>query len=197
MTARIVLAGSLRGILSAGSIIYVFVGTTSYFIRRLLLIIPTFIGITLLVFAVTRVVPGGPIERMLTDAPDVQRGPGRAPRRAWRARCCPMRNSTSCACTTASTNPILLSYVDWLGKVLRARPRALDALQRAGLGHDQTPFSDLDFLRRYHADPDLRDLHPARHLESDPPPHTVRQRELRASCSSASRFPATSSASRC
>ena len=45
-----------------------FVGTTSYFIRRLLLIIPTFIGITLLVFAVTRVVPGGPIERMLTDA---------------------------------------------------------------------------------------------------------------------------------
>jgi ABC-type microcin C transport system permease subunit YejB len=44
------------------------VGTTSYFIRRLFLIIPTFIGITLLVFAVTRVVPGGPIERMLNQA---------------------------------------------------------------------------------------------------------------------------------
>ncbi len=40
----------------------------AYFIRRLLLIIPTFIGITLLVFAITRVVPGGPIERMLTEA---------------------------------------------------------------------------------------------------------------------------------
>lgn len=38
---------------------------TAYFIRRLLLIIPTFIGITLLVFAVTRVVPGGPIERLM------------------------------------------------------------------------------------------------------------------------------------
>lgn len=41
---------------------------TAYFIRRFLLIIPTFLGITILVFAVTRVVPGGPIERMLTEA---------------------------------------------------------------------------------------------------------------------------------
>jgi microcin C transport system permease protein len=38
---------------------------TSYFIRRLLLIIPTFIGITLLIFAITRAVPGGPIERLI------------------------------------------------------------------------------------------------------------------------------------
>ena len=41
---------------------------TAYFIRRFLLIIPTFIGITILVFAITRAVPGGPIERMLTEA---------------------------------------------------------------------------------------------------------------------------------
>jgi len=37
----------------------------NYFVRRLLLIIPTFIGITLVVFAVTRIVPGGPIERAI------------------------------------------------------------------------------------------------------------------------------------
>mgnify|MGYP001024964442 FL=1 len=41
---------------------------TSYFIRRLLLIIPTFLGITVLVFAITRVVPGGPIERAMNEA---------------------------------------------------------------------------------------------------------------------------------
>jgi microcin C transport system permease protein len=41
---------------------------TAYFIRRFLLIIPTFLGITILVFVVTRMVPGGPIERMLTEA---------------------------------------------------------------------------------------------------------------------------------
>lgn len=37
-----------------------------YIVRRLLLVIPTFIGITLIVFTLTRLVPGGPIERMMT-----------------------------------------------------------------------------------------------------------------------------------
>ena len=40
---------------------------TTYFIRRFLLVIPTFIGITMLVFVLTRLVPGGPIERILTE----------------------------------------------------------------------------------------------------------------------------------
>jgi len=36
-----------------------------YFIRRFLLIIPTMIGLTMLVFGVTRFVPGGPVERAM------------------------------------------------------------------------------------------------------------------------------------
>ncbi len=40
----------------------------SYFLRRLLLIPPTLIGITLLVFTITRFVPGGPMDRMLQQA---------------------------------------------------------------------------------------------------------------------------------
>jgi microcin C transport system permease protein len=40
----------------------------SYFLRRLLLIPPTLVGITLLVFVITRFVPGGPMERMLQEA---------------------------------------------------------------------------------------------------------------------------------
>ena len=38
---------------------------TSYFARRFLLIIPTFIGITLAVFVVMHFVPGGPVERQI------------------------------------------------------------------------------------------------------------------------------------
>jgi microcin C transport system permease protein len=38
---------------------------TGYFIRRFLLIIPTFIGITLAVFLVMHFVPGGPVERQI------------------------------------------------------------------------------------------------------------------------------------
>lgn len=40
----------------------------SYFLRRLLLIPPTLLGITLLVFTVSRFVPGGPMEKMLQEA---------------------------------------------------------------------------------------------------------------------------------
>lgn len=38
---------------------------TGYFIRRALLIIPTFLGITLAVFVITHFVPGGPVERQI------------------------------------------------------------------------------------------------------------------------------------
>ncbi len=38
---------------------------TSYFIRRALLIVPTFLGITLVAFVIMHLVPGGPIERQI------------------------------------------------------------------------------------------------------------------------------------
>src|SRR5258708_4983773 len=38
---------------------------TGYFIRRFLLIIPTFFGITLAVFVIMHFVPGGPVERQI------------------------------------------------------------------------------------------------------------------------------------
>ncbi|MEX2581481.1 MAG: ABC transporter permease subunit [Verrucomicrobiales bacterium] len=39
----------------------------TYFIRRLLLVIPTFLGITLLVFGLTQFVPGGPVEQRIAQ----------------------------------------------------------------------------------------------------------------------------------
>lgn len=39
----------------------------SYFIRRLLLVIPTFLGITFLVFALIQFVPGGPVEQRIAQ----------------------------------------------------------------------------------------------------------------------------------
>ena len=37
----------------------------AYFLRRILLLIPTLLGITFLVFSITRFVPGGPIDQMM------------------------------------------------------------------------------------------------------------------------------------
>jgi microcin C transport system permease protein len=47
-----------------------------YFLRRLLLIVPTLLGVTLLVFAITRVVPG-PVVRAIMAAV------GRSQASAW------------------------------------------------------------------------------------------------------------------
>jgi microcin C transport system permease protein len=44
----------------------------AYFARRFLLIIPTFLGITILVFTITRFVPGGPIEQALMQLQGAQ-----------------------------------------------------------------------------------------------------------------------------
>lgn len=40
----------------------------AYFLRRFLLIPPTLLGVTLVVFLITRIVPGGPLERMMQSA---------------------------------------------------------------------------------------------------------------------------------
>jgi microcin C transport system permease protein len=55
----------------------------SYFLRRLLLIPPTLVGITLLVFTITRFVPGGPMDRMLQEA---ARGADQGAKRSSSAR---------------------------------------------------------------------------------------------------------------
>lgn len=48
----------------------------AYFIRRLLLMIPTLLGITMLVFTVTRFVPGGPMDRALQEVSAAGEGSG-------------------------------------------------------------------------------------------------------------------------
>jgi len=48
---------------------------SAYFLRRLLLLIPTFLGITMLVFTITRFVPGGPIEQMVMKMQMSSAGP--------------------------------------------------------------------------------------------------------------------------
>ena len=42
-----------------------------YFIRRLLLLTPTLLVITMIVFAITRIAPGGPLERAMMEAQQV------------------------------------------------------------------------------------------------------------------------------
>ena len=95
---------------------------TAYFIRRLLLIIPTFIGITIMVFTITRFVPGGPIERIISQARQMRAGEGRvALGTSSEEQTQPLSEEQIDELKRyyGFDKPILVSYYQWLGKVLK------------------------------------------------------------------------------
>ncbi|MBF0235567.1 MAG: ABC transporter permease subunit [Desulfamplus sp.] len=95
---------------------------TAYFLRRLLLIVPTFVGITIMVFAITRFVPGGPVERMISAARQMQTEGGSSISRGAG------RDNSSQPLSEEQIQrlkeyygfdkPVLQSYFEWLSKVL-------------------------------------------------------------------------------
>jgi len=88
-----------------------------YFLRRFLLIVPTFIGITILVFALTRLVPGGPIERMLAEAQFAGETAGRSD--GFGSQALDEDQLEQLKIYYGFDKPIVASYFDWLGKVLQ------------------------------------------------------------------------------
>jgi microcin C transport system permease protein len=95
---------------------------TTYFIRRLLLVIPTFLGITVMVFVITRFVPGGPIERIIAQAQQMGAiGAGPATRTGPREQSQPLSEQQiqELRHYYGFDKPVLISYGLWLAKVLR------------------------------------------------------------------------------
>lgn len=87
-----------------------------YFIRRLLLIPPTLIGITLLVFLVTRFVPGGPLERALMEAQQSNAGMQVSSQRSDIALS--EEQLEQLRVYYGFDKPWYVSYVQWLGRLL-------------------------------------------------------------------------------
>lgn len=88
---------------------------TAYFIRRLLLIPPTFIGMTLAVFALTRFTPGGPLEQSLMEARMGGDG-GRASARDQGSSLTPGQ-ILKLEEQFGYDKPFLVAYAAWLGLV--------------------------------------------------------------------------------
>ena len=89
---------------------------TSYFIRRILLMIPTFLGITIMVFTITRFVPGGPIERAIAEAQQMamESGSSRVDNTQMSKE-----QLDELKAYYGFDKPVLVSYFDWLLKVLQ------------------------------------------------------------------------------
>lgn len=93
---------------------------TIYFIQRILLIIPTFIGITIMVFIITRFVPGGPVERIIASAQQMQSQSGKTISASSNIQNQPLSDEQIKELEKyyGFDKPILESYFLWLGKVI-------------------------------------------------------------------------------
>jgi microcin C transport system permease protein len=89
----------------------------AYFLRRLLLIPPTLLGITLIVFAITRFVPGGPMEQALMQAQAIDASSGRSTGGGGQAMS--QEQIEQLQAYYGFDKPWHLAYVEWLGKVLQ------------------------------------------------------------------------------
>lgn len=89
-----------------------------YLIRRLLLIVPTLIGVTIIVFAITRLVPGGPLERAIMESQQFSAA-GASSQVAGADMALSEAQLDKLKEYYGLDKPVLESYVDWLGKVVR------------------------------------------------------------------------------
>jgi microcin C transport system permease protein len=90
-----------------------------YFIRRLLLIPPTLVGITIIVFFITRIVPGGPIERALAEARQADMMSGRGGAAVGAGTPLSEQQIQQLREYYGFDKPWHISYVHWLGQVAR------------------------------------------------------------------------------
>lgn len=97
----------------------------AYFIRRFLLIIPTFFGVTLLVFALTRFVPGGPLEKALmqgmmsTEGGQANTGGGSGVSGSMGAMSLSEGQIAQLAAYYGFDRPWYEAYVVWVGKLFQ------------------------------------------------------------------------------
>ncbi len=90
----------------------------AYFIRRLLLVIPTFLGVTLLVFAITRFVPGGPVEEILQQL-RMASGDGAQSSHSMGGETLSAAQIEQLKAFYGFDKSILVAYWDWLTKLFQ------------------------------------------------------------------------------
>jgi microcin C transport system permease protein len=92
---------------------------TGYFLRRFVLIIPTFIGITLAVFVIMHFVPGGPVEREILRYRMATMTEGGGVSSVAGQMALPEDAVQEIRRYYGFDKPVHIRYVLWLGKVLR------------------------------------------------------------------------------
>ncbi|MEO7598492.1 MAG: ABC transporter permease [Opitutus sp.] len=93
----------------------------TYFLRRFLLIPPTLFGITLMVFLMTRILPGGPMDRAIMEARSGEMGSGAgvSSRGGTGGGALSQEQMQSLREYYGLDKPPVVAYFQWLGKVVQ------------------------------------------------------------------------------
>ena len=90
-----------------------------YFFRRLMLIPPTLLGITIIVFIITRLVPGGPLERAIMETQQINASTGMSSQVSGQDMALSDAQLLKLKEYYGFDKPKLISYTDWVTKVLQ------------------------------------------------------------------------------
>lgn len=89
-----------------------------YFVHRLLLVIPTFLGVTLIIFGLTRLLPGSPVEQAIAES--ILRTEGdRTVREAGRTTSLSPEQIRQLNVFYGLDKDPFTAYVEWLGRIVR------------------------------------------------------------------------------
>ena len=83
-----------------------------------MLIPPTLLGITIIVFTITRLVPGGPLERAIMEAQQMDAASGFSSQAAGQGMAISEAQLEKLKEYYGFDKPLLQSYAQWLGKVV-------------------------------------------------------------------------------
>ena len=89
-----------------------------YFFKRLLLIPPTLLGVTIIVFAITRLVPGGPLERAIMESQMMDASGSGFSQSAGQGMAISEAQLEQLKAYYGFDKPVIESYLIWTGKVL-------------------------------------------------------------------------------
>ena len=92
---------------------------TAYFIRRILLIVPTFLGITLITFLILQFVPGGPLEMQLLKMRYGGGGPGESGQLQGQTQNIPESAIEELKKFYGFDKPVHMRYITWVSNLVQ------------------------------------------------------------------------------
>ena len=120
-----------------------------YFLRRLLLVLPTLLGVTLLVFCITRIAPGSPLERALQEAQTASETAGSSGGGAEMGGGMSEDLIEELEEEYGYDKSILVGYLQWLGVLPRERRISKAEFREAGeekIGSEQVTDPDTEVV---------------------------------------------------